>query len=222
MAVALRISSEAFPAISLSQVIQAVVPLTDGLTKPLNCFQGTPPTILKNWLYNNLSLLVLSTLPVKTHEDQCWGGREGPHSPSALQKEGVSCQALPDRKHHRSSGLSENLRSGSATAVSRGRRRWEGAVPKVMALEFGPAILEVTSGPAFCHAKAFSGSILLFQCIRQYFLHFFTMEKSKNSTACYLHFYMKMSTKETFCILCCHLKASRMLSLHPKPSRIKL
>lgn len=93
MAVALRISSETSPAIRLYQVIQAVVPLTDGLTKPLNCFQGTPLSILKNWLYNNLSLLVPSTLPVKTNEDQCWGGWEGPHSSSALPKKGTSCQA---------------------------------------------------------------------------------------------------------------------------------
>lgn len=106
MTIALRISSEAFPAIRPYKVNQVVVPLTDGLTKPPHCFQVTPPSILKNWLYNNLSLLVLSTLPVKTHEDQCWGGWEGPHSPSAPQKKGVSCQALPDRNHHRSSDFS--------------------------------------------------------------------------------------------------------------------
>lgn len=81
MAVALRVSSEAFPAIRSYQVIQALVPLTDGLTKPLNCFQGNPLSTLKNWLYNDLPLLVPCTLPVKTHEDQCWEGWEGPCSP---------------------------------------------------------------------------------------------------------------------------------------------
>lgn len=64
----------------------------------------------------------------------------------------------------------ENLRKGPATAVSRGRKRWEEDAPKAIALVLGPATLEVISGPAFCHAKASSGSILLFQCIRQYFL----------------------------------------------------
>lgn len=65
MAVALRVSSEAFPALRLYQVIQVMVPLTDGVTKPLNCFQGNPLSILKNCLYNNLPLLVPCTLPVK-------------------------------------------------------------------------------------------------------------------------------------------------------------
>lgn len=196
MAIALRTSSEAFPSIRSYQVIQIVVPLTDGLTEPLNCFQGTPLSILKNWLYNNLSPLVPSTLPVKTHEDQCLGW-EGPHSPSALQKKDVS----PSQKRNTTDpqgSLNENLRGGPATVVSGCRRRWEGDVPKATPnTVLGPAILEAISGPAFCHAKISSGSILLFQCIRQYFLHFFTMEKIKNSTASHSHIYMKMSNKET-------------------------
>lgn len=96
MAVALRISSETSPIFRLYQVIQAVVPLTDGLTKPFNCFQGTPLCILKNWLYNNLSLLVPSTLPVKTHEDQCWGRIS---FTKCSAKERCQLSDLPDRKH---------------------------------------------------------------------------------------------------------------------------
>lgn len=89
----------------------------------------------------------------------------------------------------------DNLRNGPATAVSLGRKRWEGDVPKAMALRL--ATLEVISGPAFYHAKASSGSILFSVSGSIFSISPFTTEKIKNSTACYLHIYMKMSYKET-------------------------
>lgn len=84
-----------------------------------------------------------------TGSDQCWGGWEGPHSPSALQKKAISCQTLPDPQDPQGS-LTENLRSGPATAVSRSRR-WED-VPKALGVRacntrcnFWPSILPCKS-----------------------------------------------------------------------------
>jgi len=50
-----------------------VVLLTDGLTKPVNWFQVTPPSILKNWSCNPLSLLALSTLPANNRQRPALG-----------------------------------------------------------------------------------------------------------------------------------------------------